>query len=132
MPSGNTILNDQSITITSSTSKLLIMAQWSFTLNFTGTVFGTISRSTDKATLTNSINLANNIDDMSNDINASNSRYMSVVSVQYNVPSSMNMSVIDTPNSAGTYYYTIWWYADSGDNIPVVENVMLTVLQIQP
>jgi hypothetical protein len=44
----------------------------------------------------------------------------------------LSLSVVDTPLSAGTYYYSLWGASNGSPFVTNTENVMLTIMKILP
>jgi hypothetical protein len=123
----NIYVTSQSITTTTTTAKLLIMAHFTATSVAASQFYGTIARSTASPIASNSTNLSNNAS-MTIAINTVPSHMGSVYISASGQTESIAITVVDTPGSAGTYYYSIWCY-NSGGTI-TTENVMLTILQV--
>jgi hypothetical protein len=124
----NRFITSQFVITTTSTAKLLIMAQFTATSAALSQLFGTIGRSTAYPVPTNTTNLSNNSSMTNIIVQSVGSRMASVYNSAAGQTLTMSMSVIDTPGPAGTYHYSIWCY-NTGGNI-TTQNVMLSILQV--
>ena len=105
-PSTNTLITTQVITITSSTAKLLIMATYVAVANASAPFYMTIARSTSSPTAANSINLTDRAAALTNSIAGPGLSMWATQESSSRVTA--NAYVVDTPGSAGTYYYSLW------------------------
>ena len=129
LASTNTLITSQTVTVTSPTTKLLIMAQFQGTATANGLVYMTIGRSNNAIPLpTNTVNLSDRSSAMTNNINGNG---LQMWSSQYNTSRfTAYATVVDTPGSLGSIQYSIWAYHVSGITVTTSELVNLTILQV--
>ena len=126
--SSNTLIASQSITTSTSTAKILILGTFEATATAPALIFMTIGRSTSSPTAANTINLTDRVSALTNSLSGNGLAMWraSSSSSQFTAYA----SVVDTPGTPGTYYYSLW----GRDNATIVdvttELVNLTILQV--
>jgi hypothetical protein len=128
--STNTLITSQSIITTTSTAKILIMATYVSVATASAPFYMTIGRSTVSPTGTNTTNLANRASALTNSISGPG---LAMWATQENSSRvTANAYVIDTPGSAGTYYYSLWGRSTVTVIDPNAELANLAILQVLP
>jgi len=120
----NTQLTRQSVTITSETTKVLIMAQGNISLSSLGAAYASIGRHTSAGPSTSTINLARSGITMSDSLVTGVNRMWGGSSRI--VQTTVNCSLIDTPG-IGTWWYSLWVHTTvSADP----QNVTIIILKV--
>jgi L-asparagine transporter-like permease len=126
----NTLITSQSVITTTSTSKILIMATYVNIATASAPFYMTIGRSTASPTPANTINLANRISPLTNSLFGTGLSMWATQEASARVTA--NAFVIDTPGSAGTYYYSLWGRSTVTLTDPNAELANLAILQVLP
>jgi len=130
LAASNTLITTQSITTTSSTAKVLIMGTYISVATASAPFYMTIGRSTAPPTTSNTINLTDRVTPLTNSIFGPS---LSMFASQANSSRiTANAYVVDTPGSAGTYYYSLWGRSTVIISDPLAELTNLTVIQVLP
>jgi hypothetical protein len=123
----NTQLTSQSVTITSSTAKVLITAQATLALNTVSPIYATIGQYTSAGPNTATTNLARSGVNMTTDISGPSNRLWGQAS--NNNQTTVSCSVIDTPG-IGTWWYSLW--VRTGGGTASAQYGTIIILQVAP